>query len=244
MRLDKLLANSGYGSRKDVKSLLKQKRVTVNDSVVKDSSVHVDPEIDFIKVGDHAVHYQKYIYLMMNKPKGVISATEDMKDKTVIDLLTTDLQRFKAFPVGRLDKDTEGLLLITNDGELAHQLTSPKKDIEKVYYAQVQGNVTEGDTEAFTKGVVLDDGYKTKPAQLRILKRDAISEVEVSITEGKYHQVKRMFEAVGKKVMYLRRISMGGLILDETLQLGTYRELTENELYYLRPTNNEMEGFK
>ncbi|UJL45112.1 rRNA pseudouridine synthase [Virgibacillus sp. NKC19-16] len=232
MRLDKLLANTGHGSRKDVKSLLKKKLVTVNDTVVKDNSVHVDPYKDIIKVGGNAVHYQKYVYLMMNKPKGVISATVDGKEKTVIDLLTTDMHRFRPFPVGRLDKDTEGLLLITNDGELAHQLTSPKKDIEKTYYARIQGNVTDEDKEKFAAGVLLDDGYKAKPAKLNIRRRDAISEVEVTVTEGKYHQVKRMFETVGKKVTYLRRISMGELVLDETLKLGTYRELTENELDY------------
>lgn len=232
MRLDKLLANTGHGSRKDVKSLLKKKLVTVNDAVVKDSSVHVDPYKDIIKVGDNAVHYQKYVYLMMNKPKGVISATVDGKEKTVIDLLATNMHRFRPFPVGRLDKDTEGLLLITNDGELAHQLTSPKKDIEKTYYARIQGNVTDEDKEKFAAGVLLDDGYKAKPAKLSIRRRDAISEVEVTVTEGKYHQVKRMFESVGKKVTYLRRISMGKLVLDETLKLGTYRELTENELDY------------
>ncbi|WP_373893112.1 pseudouridine synthase [Virgibacillus natechei] len=233
MRLDKLLANTGHGSRKDVKSLLKKKRVTVNDTIVKDSSFHVDPDQDIIKVGDNTIHYQKYIYLMMNKPKGVISATEDTKDKTVIDLLTTDLQRFKPFPVGRLDKDTEGLLLITNDGELAHQLTSPKKDVGKTYVARIQGEVASEDIEKFADGVLLEDGYKAKPAKLSIRRRGAVSEVEVTVTEGKYHQVKRMFEAVDKTVIYLKRISMGGLVLDETLKLGTYRELTENELHYL-----------
>lgn len=211
MRLDKLLANTGHGSRKDVKSLLKKKQVTVNGTVVKDSSVHVDPYVDIIKVGDNAVHYQKYVYLMMNKPEGVISATVDATEKTVIDLLPANLQRFKAFPVGRLDKDTEGLLLITNDGELAHQLTSPKKDVEKTYFARIQGNIADEDIEAFAGGVLLDDGYKAKPAKLNILQRDAVSEVEITVTEGKYHQVKRMFEAVGKKVTYLKRISMGGL---------------------------------
>lgn len=234
MRLDKLLANTGHGSRKDVKSLLKKKQVTVNDIVAKNSSVHVDPYEDTIKVRNEIVHYQKFIYLMMNKPKGVISATVDTKEKTVINLLKTDLQRFKAFPVGRLDKDTEGLLLITNDGELAHQLTSPKKDIEKTYYARIQGNVTDEDSVKFADGIQLEDGYKAKPAKLNILQGGAISEVEVTITEGKYHQVKRMFEAVGKKVAYLKRIRMGELVLDENLKLGTYRELTESELDYLR----------
>ena len=230
MRLDKLLANMGYGSRKEVKQLLKEKAVTVDGNVVKDAAMKVDPETQDVSVYGERVVYTEFIYIMMNKPPGVISATEDKHDKTVIDLLDPLAQHFKPFPVGRLDKDTEGLLLITNDGNLAHNLLSPKKHVPKTYYATIEGVVTEADIEAFRKGVELDDGYVTKPGELVILKSDAISEIELTIQEGKFHQVKRMFESVGKKVTYLKRLSMGSLVLDEELELGDYRELTEEEL--------------
>lgn len=174
---------------------------------------------------------------MMNKPPGVISATEDLRDETVIDLLEPLHQHFQPFPVGRLDKDTEGLLLLTNDGVLAHNLLSPKKHVPKVYYAQIEGVVTEEDAEKFANGVELDDGYVTKPGKLVILKSAQQSEIELTIQEGKFHQVKRMFEAVGKRVTYLKRISMGSLTLDENLALGEYRELTTEELNGLQ--NND-----
>ncbi len=237
MRLDKLLGNMGYGSRKEVKLLLKQKAVTVDGAVVKDAAMHVDPDTQDVSVYGERVFYTEFIYLMMNKPAGVISATEDSYDKTVIDLLDPMSQHFKPFPVGRLDKDTEGLLLITNDGQLSHNLLSPKKHVPKTYYATIDGVVTEADIEAFQKGVTLDDGYVTKPGQLVILKSGKISEIELTIHEGKFHQVKRMFEAVDKKVTYLKRLSMGSLKLDESLELGDYRELTELELEALK--NNE-----
>ncbi len=227
MRLDKLLANMGFGTRKEVKQLLKQKAVTVDGEVVKDSSMHVNPNEQDVSVYGERVQYTEFIYLMMNKPPGVISATEDLHDETVIDLLDPLSQHFKPFPVGRLDKDTEGLLLITNDGQLAHNLLSPKKHVPKTYYAKIDGIVTEEDTEAFKQGVELDDGYLTKPGDLKILKSGPQSEIELTIQEGKFHQVKRMFEARDKKVTYLKRLSMGSLILDEHLELGEYRELTE-----------------
>lgn len=232
MRLDKLLANMGYGSRKDVKALLKKKQITLNHIVIRDGSKHISPDQDIIKVQEEIVQYQKYIYIMLNKPPGYISATEDIREKTVIDLLRKDLRHFNPFPVGRLDKDTEGLLLLTNDGELAHQLVSPKKGVKKTYYARINGLVTESDVESFRKGVTLEDGYQAKPARLNILHSDAVSEIEVTITEGKYHQVKRMFESIDMQVIYLRRIRMGNLYLDEILQLGSYRELTADELSY------------
>ncbi|MFC4022199.1 pseudouridine synthase [Oceanobacillus longus] len=232
MRLDKLLSNMGIGSRKDVKTLLKKKQVTVNGKLVKDSSMKVDPNADEVLVNGKIIRYQQYIYLMMNKAPGYVSATTDNREKTVIDLLGKDVKHFNPFPVGRLDKDTEGLLLLTNDGNLAHQLVSPKKNIGKTYYAKVDGFVTDEDIAAFQEGVVLEDGYKAKPGVLKILERGEKSEIEVTITEGKFHQVKRMFEAVGKKVIYLKRLSMGDLKLDETLKLGDYRELTESELAY------------
>ncbi|MEC1177554.1 pseudouridine synthase [Metasolibacillus meyeri] len=230
MRLDKLLANMGYGSRKEVKQLLKQKAVTIDGVVVKDAAMKVNSETQHVAIFGERVHYIEFIYLMMNKPPGVISATEDDHDKTVIDLLDPFAQHFKPFPVGRLDKDTEGLLLITNDGQLAHNLLSPKKHVPKTYYAKIDGQVTAADVKAFAAGVTLDDGYETKPGQLVILKSDIESEIELTIQEGKFHQVKRMFEAVGKKVTYLKRLSMGTLRLDENLALGEYREVTIEEL--------------
>ena len=234
MRLDKLLANMGYGSRKEVKQLLKQKAVRVDDVVVKDSSMHVDTAKQNVSVFGERVEYVEFIYLMMNKPPGVISATEDKYDQTVIDLLEPMEQHFEPFPVGRLDRDTEGLLLITNDGQLAHDLLSPKKHVPKWYYAKIDGEVTQADIEAFKQGVTLDDGYHTKPGELKILASGEQSEIELMIQEGKFHQVKRMFEAVGKKVTYLKRLSMGSLVLDETLALGEYRDLTEEELKSLK----------
>jgi len=230
MRLDKLLANMGYGSRKEVKQLLKQKAVTVDGDYVKDAALHVDPEKQIVSVFGERVVYTEFVYFIMNKPPGVISATEDLRDETVIDLLEPLHQHFQPFPVGRLDKDTEGLLLLTNDGQLAHNLLSPKKHVPKVYYAKIEGVVTEEDAEKFANGVELDDGYVTKPGKLVILKSAQQSEIELTIQEGKFHQVKRMFEAVGKRVTYLKRISMGSLKLDENLALGEYRELTAEEL--------------
>lgn len=230
MRIDKMLANLGYGSRKDVKKLLKDGAVVVNDKVIKDSKQHIDPDNDVVTLNGEIVEYKEFVYLMMNKPPGVISATEDNHDETVIDLLEYEDQVFEPFPVGRLDKDTEGLLLITNDGQLSHRLLSPKKHVPKTYFAVIEGIVTSDDGEAFQKGVTLDDGYLTKPAYLTILKSGLTSDIELTITEGKFHQVKRMFEAVGKRVIYLKRLSMGPLKLDETLELGEYRELTDEEL--------------
>lgn len=234
MRIDKLLANMGYGTRKEVKQLLKTGNVRVEDTIVKDPKTQVNPDNQVVTVHGEVVEYREFIYLMMNKPPGVISATEDNHDQTVIDLLEAEDLVFEPFPVGRLDKDTEGLLLITNDGQLAHQLLSPKKHVPKTYYAHILGEVTEEDVKAFSQGVELDDGYETKPGELTILEAGATSKIELIITEGKFHQVKRMFEAVGKKVTYLKRIKMGPLSLDESLELGEYRELTDEEVELLR----------
>lgn len=224
----------GYGSRKEVKVLLKSKAVEVNGEIVRDPKVHVNEHKDHVIVQGEAVAYTEFIYLLMNKPQGVISATEDKYDKTVIDLLAESEQHFEPFPVGRLDKDTEGFLLLTNDGKLAHELLSPKKHVDKTYFARVEGIVTEEDVEAFKAGVVLDDGYVTKPAHLLILESGAVSEIELTITEGKFHQVKRMFESVGKRVIYLKRLSMGPLSLDPDINLGNYRHLTEEEVSSLK----------
>ncbi|MCI2254278.1 rRNA pseudouridine synthase [Domibacillus sp. PGB-M46] len=234
MRLDKWLANSGIGSRKEVKKLLKSGAVTVNGKVIKDAKQHVHPQTDEVMLFDEPVEYREFIYLMMNKPAGVISATEDKRDETVVDLLDDMHKHFDPHPVGRLDKDTEGLLLLTNDGQLSHALLSPKHHVPKTYFARIRGHVTEEDAAAFQEGVTLDDGYHTKPGELVILSAGEESEIELTITEGKFHQVKRMFQAVGKEVLYLKRLSMGGLLLDEELELGEYREVTEEELALLR----------
>ena len=229
MRLDKFLSHMGYGTRKEVKILVKSKAIQVNEVVVKDSSMHVNELKDEVMVYGEVVEYREFIYLMMNKPPGVVSATEDSRDQTVIDLLDDDVRHFEPYPVGRLDKDTVGLLLLTNDGALTHRLLSPNKDVPKVYFAKVEGVVDASDIAAFSTGVILDDGYHTKPGILKVLKSDSVSEIELSITEGKFHQVKRMFESVGKTVIYLKRLSMGALLLDESLPEGSYRELTEEE---------------
>ncbi|WP_088013570.1 pseudouridine synthase [Gottfriedia acidiceleris] len=239
MRIDKILANMGYGSRKEVKSLLKQGVVKVGDNIVKSPKEHVDIDQQVVTVNGEVVEYKEFVYLMMNKPPGVISATEDSEHETVIGLLEYEDIIFEPFPVGRLDKDTEGLLLITNDGHLAHQLLSPKKHVPKKYYATIDGVVTEDDIKAFEKGVTLEDGYLTKPGYLTILKSGEESEIELVIMEGKFHQVKRMFEAVGKKVTYLKRLEMGPLKLDEDLELGEYRELTDEEIDLLKSVNEE-----
>ena len=233
LRIDKLLANMGYGTRKEVKKLLKTGVVKVDGMMVKDAKTHVDPKKQIVTVWGEEVEYKPFIYLMMNKPKGVISATEDAVEETVVDLLEEEDRIFDPFPIGRLDKDTEGLLLLTNDGQLAHQLLSPKKHVPKTYEAIIDGEVTEEDVAAFRRGVVLDDGYETKPAELVIIRSGLRSDVQVTITEGKFHQIKRMFQAVGKRVVYLKRIQMGPISLDETLEPGEYRELTDEEIALL-----------
>lgn len=233
MRIDKLLANMGFGSRKEVKKLLKNGSVRINDSIIKDAKTHVDVDQEIVTVNGEVVEYKPFIYLMMNKPQGVISATEDANDETVVDLLEMEDAHYEPFPVGRLDKDTEGFVLLTNNGKLSHELMSPKKHVPKTYYARIEGNVTEEDITKFKEGVILDDGYKTKPGVLKIITSGNVSEIELTITEGKFHQVKRMFLAVGKKVIYLKRLSIGPIKLDSTLELGEYRELTEDELELL-----------
>jgi 16S rRNA pseudouridine516 synthase len=234
LRLDKILSNMGYGTRKEVKDIIKSGSVQIDDSIVKDAGVLVDPIQQIIKVNGKELLYRKYIYIMMNKPQGVVSATEDNRDKTVVDLLEAELQAFEPAPVGRLDKDTEGLLLLTNDGQLTHQLLAPKKHVPKTYFAHIQGRVGESDIREFEHGIMLDDGYETLPAQLRVLVQGEISQVEITIYEGKFHQIKRMFQALDKRVIYLKRITMGELKLDNSLHLGEYRELTDEELSMLQ----------
>lgn len=233
MRLDKLLAHCGYGSRKDVKQLVRQSHITVNGKRIKKANAHINPEKDIVLVNGEEVIYEEFIYLMLNKPQGFLSATEDYYDETVIDLVPDEFAHHDLFPVGRLDKDTEGLLLLTNDGKLNHYLTSPKHGVEKVYYAKIKGRVTEEDITKFAEGVVLDDGYETKPAHLHIIKSGEQSEIKLTITEGKFHQVKRMFLSVEKQVVYLQRIQMGNIKLDTQLKLGEMRRLNEHEMDYI-----------
>lgn len=234
-RLDKVLANLGVGSRKEVKAMVKKGLVMVDGTAARDSGMQVDPEKAVLEVDGKVLSYRKYIYLMMNKPDGVVSATFDNYDETVIDLLDEEHRVFEPFPVGRLDKDTVGLLLITNDGEMNHRLISPKWHVDKVYYAEIDKPVTEEDVSEFREGVVLDDGYKCMSAKLEILSADEDgSRVHVTIQEGKFHQVKRMFKSVGKEVVYLKRLSFGPLSLDEELPEGEYRELREEEIELLK----------
>ena len=231
LRIDKVLSNVGYGSRAEIKKYCKYGIISVNGKVVNNPGLQVDTENDKIIFDGEEVNYREHIYIMLNKPKGYISATFDKFDPIVLDLIDPSYLVFEPFPVGRLDKDTEGLLVLTNDGKLSHRVLSPKKHVPKTYYAKIEGIVTEEDVKAFEEGVTfLDDGYKTMPAQLSILKSGEESEIEITIHEGKFHQVKRMFESVCKKVVYLKRLSMGNLKLDESLALGEYRELTIEEI--------------
>lgn len=233
-RLDKVLSNMGYGSRKDVKNHIKNGLVKVNNNIIKDNGFKVNPYMDKINFDGEDILYREFIYLMMNKPQGLVSSTDDPLTRTVIDLLSDEYKNFKPFPAGRLDKDTEGLLLITNDGKLAHELLSPKKKVDKMYYVEVDGVVEEEHKEIFKEGITLDDGYKTLSSKLEILESNIISKVNLTIQEGKYHQVKRMFESLSMKVLYLKRISMGSLILDNELQPGEYRELKIEEINLLK----------
>lgn len=228
LRIDKYLADMGIGTRSEVKQYIRKKQVQINGSIVTKSEQKVNPETDIIIFQGQKVGYVEMEYYMLYKPQNCVSATTDTTHKTVLDYIHTK-KRKDLFPVGRLDIDTEGLLLITNDGKLAHELLSPKKHVDKTYYAKIKGKVTKEDVAYFQHGLDIGEKELTKPAALHVITSDDISEIEVTITEGKYHQVKRMFEAVGKKVIYLKRLSMGALQLDETLQPGEYRELTQEE---------------
>ncbi|MFV0560919.1 MAG: pseudouridine synthase [Enterococcus sp.] len=233
MRLDKFLAQTGYGSRKEVKILIKKGHVTVDGQLIKSDKYQVDEMNTHITVDGERVVYQKYFYYLLNKPSGVVSATQDAYDRTVLDLIKREDYREDLFPVGRLDKDTEGFLLLTNDGDLAHRLLSPKKHVEKEYYAQVKGVMTIVDKEKFASGLVIDGGEQTLPAELQILTtsiEENRSEIHLVLHEGKFHQVKRMVKVVGKEVLFLKRIRMGGLYLPPNLPVGHYRELTTLEL--------------
>ena len=231
MRLDKFLVECGVGTRSEVKKILKAKVVRVNNEVVTLAKQIVDEQQDYITYKEEPLHYEKYVYYMLNKPKGVISATSDNKHATVVELLDDVALQKEVFPVGRLDIDTHGLLLLTNNGALAHALLSPKKHVEKVYQATVSGVMTEEDVLAFQAGIQLEDGTNCLPAKLEILSQTPSSSVvRITVMEGKFHQVKRMVQAVGKRVTDLKRLSMGELQLDETLKKGEWRRLTATEL--------------
>lgn len=302
MRLDKMLGNLGYGTRSSLKALVRQGAVTVNGVRVKDPGMQIDPHADEVVLEGERIAYRDTVHVMLYKPAGYVSATEDNRDVTVLALLPDDLTVLSPFPVGRLDKDTEGLLLLTNDGKLSHDLLSPRKHVPKTYLALVAGRVGSDDIATFATGVTLDDGYVTLPSELRVLEEDVrqptsraeadgtdqageqagelalqppgadaqtdgvvgpaaaferlerepalrankaglqeaaeagspLCWIELTISEGKYHQVKRMFEAVGKKVLYLHRQTMGPLSLDGLLAPGQWRELAEEELDRLR----------
>ena len=232
MRLDKFLVTCAVGSRTEVKNLLKAGRVTVNGKKEKSAKLQINEERDEIRFDGQVLEYEEFVYYMMNKPQGVISATEDSKHRTVLDLLDDIARTKEVFPVGRLDIDTHGLLLLTNDGQLAHALLSPKRHVDKTYLAHVEGIMTQEDVETFVKGIPLKD-FTCPPAKLEIVSVDSVknqSLVRVTIAEGKFHQVKRMVAYCGKEVVDLQRLTMGTLVLDENLERGEWRRLTREEL--------------
>ena len=257
IRLDKYLADAGYGTRNQVKALVKTGKISINGSICRDSSEKVDTALDDIRVNGEKAAYSEYEYYMLHKPAGIITASRDKNEKTVLDLISSKKRR-DLFPVGRLDRDTEGLLLITNDGELSHRLLAPGKHVDKIYSVIVQGNVPENIESLFKSGIDIGDDTPAKPAKLKAytgpdeflkdyndplfiekynsllnsdnISADNLSLFEIILTEGRYHEIKRMFEAVGCTVVYLKRYSMGSLMLDLRLAPGKYRELTSSEL--------------
>lgn len=233
-RLDKIIASTGKWSRKEVKTLIRQCAVLVDGIPARSAEEKVDAEASEIIVKGENITYRRYTWVMLNKPAGYLSATEDGRGATVLDLLPKDLQRQNLFPVGRLDKDTEGLLLLTNEGGLAHDILSPKRHVDKVYYAKVEGRLTEEDCKAFAAGITLSDGLVCQSAGLEILSAGETSEAHVTLREGKFHQVKRMLAHLGKPVTYLERVKMGNLPLDLSLSRGEYRFLTAEEVEDLR----------
>ncbi len=248
MRLDRYLSKAGLGSRNDVKKMIKRGLVCVNGMMEKNSATHISIDRDKISVEDKLIEYKPFVYIMLNKPSGYISARTDREKLTVLDLID-GYHQYELFPMGRLDIDTEGLLILTNDGKLSHRILSPKRHVPKKYLVYLDDRLNDKDIHLLETGVTLDDGYTCKPAELSNLMvaspYDELSEggyaqsVQISITEGKYHQIKRMFMAVGKKVLYLKRLSMGDLELDTTLTLGEYRELDEYEVKLLEQKGGE-----
>ncbi len=244
MRLDRFLAEMGVGTRNEVRKEIKSGRVSVDGHTIKDPGCKVQTD-SLVELNGEPILYEEFVYYMLNKPAGIISASDDTFEETVVDLIA-EQKRKDLFPAGRLDRDTEGLMLITNNGELAHRMLSPKHHVDKTYYAVIMGDVTERDIRAFSDGLVLPDGLECMPADLEILSRvtddlyaaiendslenSVMTEVNITIREGKFHQIKRMFSSIGCEVMYLKRLTMGPLELDETLLPGEYRRLTEEEV--------------
>lgn len=235
-RLDKIISSQTSLSRNDVKKLIKKCLIKVNGKIVDKGNIQVDELNDIITIGEEELHYKKYVYLVLNKPKGYVSATTDESEKTVIDLCPDEFLNRNLFPVGRLDKDTEGLLLITNDGELGHKLLSPKKHVDKEYYVECRDKLTEEAVKAFKSGMELKDGTVFAKAECTHIEDYSCHLV---LHEGKYHEIKRMFLSVGNEVTYLKRIRMKNLILDETLKKGEYRLLTDEELNDLKKDEQE-----
>ena len=236
MRIDKLLSNLGIGTRSEIKKMIKQKQIKINGELVKNGKNQLDPDSAQVTINDQPVAIQLTKYLMLNKPQNVITATEDASQRTVLDLIAKNDRVKRLAPVGRLDKDTTGLLLLTNDGQLSHRLLAPQKHVAKTYQATIDGIVNDDTIARFKAGIQLKDGTFCKPATLKVIsvvEKDNQSEIEVTITEGKYHQIKRMFAACGLHVATLNRISMGPLKLDPSLKPGQYRSLSENEIQTL-----------
>ncbi len=236
IRLDKFLSEMSGWTRSEVKKIVRTGSVTVDGNEVKKPETKIDEKLSIVRVDGRQIKYNKYEYYMLNKPQGFVSATTDREHKTVVDIISSS-EKKDLFPVGRLDIDTEGLLLITNDGELAHRLLAPKNHVEKTYYVEVSGILDDADVDAVEKGLDIGEEKNTIPAKMEILKTDIqnnISSCYLTIHEGKFHQVKRMMKKLGKTVTYLKRVSMGSLILDSKLKKGNYRKLTEQEIIELK----------
>ena len=236
IRLDKFLSEMSGWTRSEVKKIVRTGSVTVDGNEVKKPETKIDEKLSIVRVDGRQIKYNNYEYYMLNKPKGFVSATTDREHKTVVDIISSS-EKKDLFPVGRLDIDTEGLLLITNDGELAHRLLAPKNHVEKTYYVEVSGILDDADVDAVEKGLDIGEEKNTIPAKMEILKTDIqnnISSCYLTIHEGKFHQVKRMMKKLGKTVTYLKRVSMGSLILDSKLKKGNYRKLTEQEIIELK----------
>ncbi len=240
MRLDKFLSTTGTCSRTEAKKAIRAKAVTVNNTVAKSGDMQIDPNIDKISFYGEDIIYREHTYIMMNKPDGVVSATDDGKDKTVIELLPESIQSSKLFPCGRLDKNTLGLILITDDGDLAHELLSPKSHVSKIYKFKSADPISIADEELFEKGITLADGYRTMPAKIELT--DSRDEGYITLKEGKYHQIKRMLGALNNKIIYLERISFGPLTLDKALNRGEWRYLTEEEENLLKNHKTSLIG--
>lgn len=230
MRLDKFFSSQNLASRKEIKEMLKKGMITVNGNGNVKPEQKVDPEKDEICIAGKQVSYKQYIYLMLNKPEGVVSATNDRQHKTVLDLVPPEFYRPGLFPAGRLDKDTTGLVLITDDGELAHRILAPKNHIPKTYHARISAPVTEEEIAVFQNGITLKDGFTCLPAQMRILEEGEEPLVEIILWEGKYHQIKRMIAALGKRVLTLKRVQMGNLCLDSDLLPGECKEILHKDV--------------